>query len=212
MNGGTLLVGLPPWAKRFAASCVAYVEEEKTALAEVLTAASLSSAAEARAAEAAAAEEAAAEAAVAAAETAAAADGKGGGGGDTKEGGGKKCAKAKALLTAPPPPQTEEEAAAEASAARAEAEAEAAGVASGRMQSLAVTLDKVRHVLSVQLGDDADAVAAAPPPLVALTPDEASWIGRSRAQQVSRRRLHSFLRQLHSYVSSITTNLYPYTA
>ena len=49
----------------------------------------------------------------------------------------------------------------------AEAEAEAEGVAAGRLQSLAVTLDKVRHVLSAACGGE-DKLATAPPPLAAL--------------------------------------------
>jgi hypothetical protein len=52
-----------------------------------------------------------------------------------------------------------------------DAKAEAEGVASGRLQSLVVTLDKTRHVLGVTLGG-ADKVRTAPPPLVAL--DDAS--------------------------------------
>jgi hypothetical protein len=165
---------LPPWAKRFAASCVCYIAEEKTALAEILAAAAVAAAAEARAEAAAAAETAAAEAAAAASD----ADAKG----EKDDTTASKAAKALALkLFQPPPqPQTEEEALEEAAAAKVEAEAEAAGVAAGRVQSLAVTLDKVRHVLSVQLGCDASGdgnndarIAAAPPPLVALAPTEA---------------------------------------
>ena len=69
-----------------------------------------------------------------------------------------------------------------AKAAHLDAESEASGVAAGRLQSLVVTLDKVRHVLSTDAagGTDpvrgmanekmvADGVRAAPPPLKALT-------------------------------------------
>jgi hypothetical protein len=75
----------------------------------------------------------------------------------------------------PPPPKelTAAEKVAAKAAARLEAEADAAGVAAGRMQSLAVTLDKVRHVLSSQFANDEARVAAAPPPLVALSDAEA---------------------------------------
>ena len=159
-----LLRGLPLWAKRFAASCVAYIAEEKVALAETLAATAMATAAEARASAAAAVMDAEA---MDAAATAGGEDTKGK---DVKDG---RSTKAKARAS-PPPPQTAEEAAAEAAAAKIQAEAEAAGVADGRVQSLAVTLDKVRHVLAVQLGGDDDArIAAAPPPLVALSPPEA---------------------------------------
>ncbi len=53
------------------------------------------------------------------------------------------------------------------SASRLEAEAEAEGVHAGRLQSLAVTLDKVRHVLVNACGGE-DKIATAPPPLAAL--------------------------------------------
>jgi hypothetical protein len=54
-----------------------------------------------------------------------------------------------------------------AEGAAAEAKAEAEGVAAARLQSLAVTLDKVRHVLSEACGGE-DKLATAPPPLAAL--------------------------------------------
>ena len=53
------------------------------------------------------------------------------------------------------------------SASRLDAEAEAEGVHAGRLQSLAVTLDKVRHVLVHACGGE-DKIATAPPPLAAL--------------------------------------------
>ena len=54
-----------------------------------------------------------------------------------------------------------------AEGAASEAKAEAEGVAAARLQSLAVTLDKVRHVLSAACGGE-DKLATAPPPLAAL--------------------------------------------
>jgi hypothetical protein len=54
-----------------------------------------------------------------------------------------------------------------AEGAALEAKAEAEGVAAARLQSLAVTLDKVRHVLSEACGGE-DKLATAPPPLAAL--------------------------------------------
>ena len=150
---GTLR-GLPAWVKRFAASCVAYIDEEREALAVTL--------AEAAAARTAAEREAA-----------------------TAEEGSRN--------TPPlPKPTSKEELAAEAAAAKAEGEAEAAGVAATRMQSLAVTLDKVRHVLSVQLGgtdsgrtdEDMRRLMHAPPPLLALLPAEAVALLNERIARV----------------------------
>ena len=64
------------------------------------------------------------------------------------------------------------------SASRLEAEAEAEGVHAGRLQSLAVTLDKVRHVLVNACGGE-DKIATAPPPLAAL--DDAAVTARLAA-------------------------------
>jgi hypothetical protein len=124
-----ILAGLPRWLVRFAATCAAYVEEEKAALATRLFEDAAASAAERRAA--------------------ANDDGSGSGAEDV--------------------PSQER--------LRAEAEAEAEGVAAGRLQSLAVTLDKTRRVLAETASSTrAGSVSAedAPPPLVALTDEEAT--------------------------------------
>ena len=74
--------------------------------------------------------------------------------------------------------------------AAADAKAEAEGVASCRLQSLVVTLDKVRHVLSTTHGGGGE-VATAPPPLVAL--DDAATAAHLDA---TRRRVEDAVRGL----------------
>ena len=75
------------------------------------------------------------------------------------------------------------------SASRLDAEAEAEGVHAGRLQSLAVTLDKVRHVLVHACGGE-DKIATAPPPLAAL--DDAA----ATAAAATRRRVADAARAL----------------
>ena len=126
-----ILAGLPRWLVRFAATCAAYVEEEKTALATRLFQDAAAAAAKRRA-------------------------------DATDEGSG---------AGAEDKPSEDER-------LRAEAEAEAEGVAAGRLQSLAVTLDKTRRVLAETASSTRTAgsvsVEDAPPPLVVLTDEEAT--------------------------------------
>ena len=145
-----MLAGLPQWARKFASKCVATAHEEKKFLTH-----SLYESAKRRAREAIE----AARAEVAEYET-------------DPESWLKRAGRNATPPTVPREPSDAD--------LRADARAEASGIHAARVQSLAVTMDKVRRVLAVQTpGGDAEKpaagvdVSAAPPPLRLLN-DEAS--------------------------------------